>query len=106
MNSGPMPGSQNAQTEEILEKGPEEVSKALLNWRRATLEREKTESRVYLRLKAQNPDKTATELKYMLHDDLERYEAVLQEISFEAVFTSKEQTLLAAKKLASLRTAF
>lgn len=100
------PGQQNSQIEETLERSPDEVAKALFEWRRATLDRESLEARLYLRFKAQNPDITATELKARVNESDERYQAVLQEITLESTYNAKQETLLAAKKIASLRTAF
>ena len=92
--------------EQALESLPEEVSKALLNWRKATLDREKLEASIYLQYKAENEKATATDLKHMVNKSNARYEHVLAEISFESVFKLKEETLMARKKEASLRTAF
>lgn len=96
----------NSDLENALEILPEQVSRALLNWRKATLDREKLEGLLYIRLKAENADRTATELKALINSDQGRYEAVLAEISFESVFKLKEESLMAKKKEASLRTAF
>lgn len=96
----------NSSLEEALEKLPEEVARALLNFRKATLDRERLEANLYLTFKSQGPDLTATEIKAKVNASQERYEAVLAEIAFESVYTAKEQTLMAKKKEASLRTAF
>lgn len=101
-----IPGQQNIQLEEALEKLPEIVSQCLLNWRKATLDRERIEATLYLVFRGDNPERTATELKALINKSDERYEAVLAEISFESIYNAKNETLLAAKKLASLRTAF
>lgn len=91
---------------EQLSNLPEIVSQCLLNWRKATLDRERVEAKLYLQFKAEGAEKTATELKAMINDSDERYQAVLTEISFESVYNAKNEGLLAAKKLASLRTAY
>jgi hypothetical protein len=96
----------NSALEQALDKLPQEVSDALLQWRKATLDRERVESRIYSRLKMEDPSRTATEMKHLLNADQERYEAVLQEITFESVYKLKEESLMAKKKEASLRTAF
>jgi hypothetical protein len=100
------PGNNNAGIEKTLEDFPDIVAQALLRWRKSTLDREKVEAMLYLKFKAESGDRTATELRALINNSDERYEAVLQEISFESVYNAKNETLLAAKKLASLRTAF
>jgi hypothetical protein len=92
--------------EEALETLPEVVAQCLLNWRKATLDREKTEASLYLQFKGLDAGKTATEIKAMIHESKERYEAVLSEISCESVYTAKYETLLAMKHKARLREAF
>lgn len=99
------PGSNNSDIEAVLESGPEETAQALLNWRKSTLEREKIEAELYIEFKS-GGDRTATEIRALINKSQRRYEAVLEEITFESVYNAKNETLLSAKKLASLRTAF
>lgn len=96
----------NVDLEKALAEGPDLVAKALLDWRKATLDRERVEATLYGRFKAEDSERSATEIKYLIHNSQERYQAVLMEISCESVYNAKNETLLAAKKLASLRTAF
>lgn len=100
------PGSQNQHLEEQLETLPEIVGQALLQWRKSTLDRERLEASLYLKFKVEYPNSTATEIRAMVNANDERYSAVLTEASFESQYTIKLETLMAAKKLSSLRTAF
>lgn len=92
--------------EQSLEDGPERIKNALLQWRKASLEREKVESLAYLRIKTENPEATATELKFRLLSDPEREKAKMLEDIFEAEYRAIEETHLSNKKLAAMRTAF
>lgn len=95
----------NGHIESDLETLPDEVATALFNWRVATLDREKAEALLYARFKAED-DRTAVEVKSLINASPERYEAVLKEITAESDHTRLLERLLAAKKLASLRTAY
>lgn len=99
------PGSNNAQLEADLETLPDEVSTVLMNWRIATLNRERVESLLHARLRA-DTTRTMADIKSSINGDPDRYEAVLNEIKAEAEHTRLLERLLCAKKLASLRTAF
>lgn len=92
--------------EEGLSRLPAEVAQALLQWRKAQLDRERLEARISLRLRAEHPDATATEIKSLLHSTQERYDAVLQEATFESIYTAKYESLMALKKQCDFRTAF
>jgi len=95
----------NESLEKQLEELPDIVAKSLLNWRKSTLDRERAEANLYMQFKSEG-DRTATEIRALINRSQERYEACLAEISFESVYNAKLETLMAAKKLASLRTAF
>ena len=101
-----IPGQQNAEIEDALTRGPDELHDALFAWRKATLERERTESGLYTKFKGQDKGRTADEIKALVRADGERYAAVLVELTAEAEHTRVYERLLAAKKLAGLRTAF
>lgn len=98
--------SNNAGVENDLETLPDEVATALLAWRRSTLEREKTEALIYLRLKGENPDRTVGELKALVDSHDVRYSVRLKEAEEESGYQRLYERLLAAKRLANLRTAF
>ena len=101
-----IPGEQNSQLEEALERGPDEVADALELWRTATLNREKTEAILYLRFKGEDKERSATEIKALVHSDSLRYSDVLREIKAESGYERLYERLLANKKRADLRTAF
>ena len=101
-----MPLSNNSYLEQELEEGPERVSKALLNWRKASLEREKKEALLYLKFKGEDGKKTVNEIGALVDSCDERYDLKLLEAVCEAEYHRVLEKLLAAKKLADLRTAF
>jgi hypothetical protein len=96
----------NVDIEASLQELPDVVAKCLLNWRKATLDRERLEATLYLNFKAEWENLTATELKAKVNASQERYEACLSEVSMESIYQAKNETLLSMKKLAGLRTAF
>jgi hypothetical protein len=92
--------------EKQLTELPDLVAQCLLDWRTSTLERERIEAKLYLGIKAKYPDEKAADIKARLNESDERYRAVLLEITQESIYNAKLETLMAAKKLASLRTAY
>lgn len=100
----------NSEIEKDLAEYPDKVADALEAWRTATAEKEKVEAMAYLRLKgaseAQEIERTVVELKAMTKQDDEVFQAVLKELKAEAQYIRLNEKLMAAKKLASLRTAY
>ena len=96
----------NIPLENDLEKLPDLVSQALIQWRTATLDREKCEALLYVKFHGEDLERTATEIKALIHADSERYMMVLNEIKSEANYNFLYEKLMSAKKIASLRTAF
>lgn len=94
--------------EQVLSDLPEKVASKLEAWRMSTLNREKTEAILYLRFKGatDGQKRTSDEIKAMIREDGERYQAVLAEIKAESAYNLANETLMCAKKKASLRTAF
>lgn len=92
--------------ETILDNYPEAVAKAKAQWQKAGLDREKVEAGLFIRYRLENPQSTATEIKALINNSNDRYEAVLQEISFEMAYNALYETLMAAKVDAKLRTAY
>lgn len=92
--------------EVIFETYPELVAEAKEQWQKATLDREIVESALYMKFKHLDLDRSATELKHLVNADPLRRDAVLVENSFERQYNAKYETLLCAKKDASLRTAY
>ncbi len=92
--------------ESQLDSLPDEVASALEAWRTATLDRERKEALLYAQFKGEDKERSATEIKAMVHADDGRYKTVLAEIASEANYIRIYERLLSVKKRASLRTAF
>jgi len=100
------PGAGNAQTEKDLSEGPDLVADSLFKWRKATIEREKTDALLFLQFKADGEKRTGDEIKAMVRADGGHYKAALDEAIAESEYTRLLERLYSAKKAASLRTAF
>ena len=100
------PGQRNMEVMEALEEGPDKVADALLEWRKASLIRERKEAMLYLQFKSAEGKRTAGEIEAMVDADDERYTLRLQEAMKESEYHRFLEKLLAAKKMADLRTAF
>lgn len=96
----------NLDLEAALETLPDEVAKAQEQWHIFSLDREKMEALLYARFKGEDKDRSATEIKALVHADGDRYNAVLAEIKAEANYIRVYERLLSIKKRASLRSAF
>ena len=70
-----------------------------------TLEREKCEALLFLKFRA-GEKRTVDEIKALVRSDGGRYQAVLNELTAESEYTRLYERLLAAKRRASLRTAY
>lgn len=101
-----IPGSQNADIEKVLLTYPELVGKALLDWRKAELDRQKAEAEICAEIRVKNPDMNSTQVKELLHASQRRYEICLVEIASESHYTTLNETLLSMKRLAGLRESF
>jgi hypothetical protein len=96
----------NTDLEDKLGSLPDAVATALLKWRKCTLERERVEAVLYLQYRAGIEKRTTDEIKALVRQDGGRYQAVLDEAIAESDYTRIHEGLLAAKKEASMRTAF
>lgn len=96
----------NQDVEKALTDLPEEVARLKEKWRLATLERERLEAILYLKFKAEEGKQTSDEIKSRVRADEERYQSMLREITAEALYDQKYETLMSAKKLCSLRVAY
>jgi hypothetical protein len=97
----------NLSLEEDLDKLPDIVATKLLDWRKATLLREKEEALLYMEFKASGKEKrTVNEIEALVHSSDRRFNAVLKEATAESDYIRHHERLLAKKKLADLRTAF
>ena len=94
------------QIEDHLDKLPDAVADALSAWRIATLQREKIEAMLHLRLKAGEEKLSVGDMKAAINNNQERYDMMLKEILAESEYNRLYEKLLSAKKRASLRTAF
>ena len=99
-------GILNDDLDKSLEDLPDKVADALEAWRRATLEREKTEALLHLRFKADEVKHTQDDLKAFIRASEERFEACLTELKAEAAYERLYERLLSFKKRADLRTAY
>jgi hypothetical protein len=96
----------NVDLEHQLEVLPDLIADELIKWRTATLEREKMEALLYLRFKGEDKDRSATEIKALIHSNNDRYNFVLEEVKAEANYDRLYERLMGVKKLADLRTAY
>lgn len=94
------------QIEDQLDTLPDQVADALSAWRIATLQREKIEAMLHLRLKAGEEKLSVGDMKAAINNNQERYDMMLKEILAETEYQRLYEKLLSAKKRASLRTAF
>lgn len=94
--------------EEDLASLPDKVADALGKWRFKAADKKREAARLLLTFKAQHAGEglTMTELKAMVQNDQGYYQICLDEIMEESRYIRTLERLLAAKKLASLRTAF
>lgn len=94
--------------EVILSVYPDEIADALQAMKEAELEFKRISGRRYMEFKAIHAAEkpTETHLKSMVVNDGEVYAAQMELIKAEAKHQRLYETLLSAKKLASLRTAF
>lgn len=91
--------------EEDLNNFPDKVASALEGWRIATLDREKREALLYAQFKGEDKERTATEIRSLIHSSEERYQAVLLEIKSEAEYTRLYEKLMGIKKIAQMKIA-
>lgn len=107
MFTADMPGA-SPTIEEELKDLPDRVADALGKWRFKTADKKREAARLLLTFKAQHAGEglTMTELKAMVQNDQGYYQICLDEIMEESRYIRTLERLLAAKKLASLRSAF
>jgi hypothetical protein len=100
------PGTERGDLEEALATLPDRVADALLIWRTATAAKKKLVGDLFVKMKSVHSDMSSTEIKTRISASKELFEAEMKEVSAEAEHTRLNERLMAAKKLASLRTAF
>lgn len=99
----------DAEIIEVLGKYPDKTADALEKWKRATLERKRVGSKLYLELKAKaagGEKTTVKELEMMVESNDEHYKMCLDEIMAESDYQKCYEKLMSAKKMASIRAAF
>lgn len=100
----------NIQIEEALEKLPDEVADALLVWRRATIERETVEARLFVEKKryAMSGGGPSGDdfIKALVRCEDSRKIACECEAAGEAIWSRKYERLLGLKRASAIRTAF
>lgn len=86
-----------SELEELLDKLPDEVALAEKQYLKARADKEQLFSKIKIRLRAENPGKTESEIKDMATVSDEYYPAVLQEIAFRETWKAREETLRVKK---------
>lgn len=94
-----------AEIEERLSTLPDLVADAFIKWQNHKEEREMTEAKFCIELKASDPDKTATDLKLAAKANDELYKMRLQEILLEGEYMRLYERHLSNKKRADMRSA-
>jgi len=101
------PGSQNEGLEEKLQSLPDSISIALKTWRKATLDKKKLHAEKYMEFRVGSMGKRMVgEIEAMIDRDGDYYAACLNEASAESEYKRLNESLMAEKALARLRTAF
>lgn len=107
MNGNPLQaGSNNSQIEKDLEELPDKVADALEKWKITTLDRQRSEAMIYIRLKGDGTKRTTDEIKAHISVSPDAYNMNLLEIQAEAEYIRLYERLMSAKKLSGLRTAY
>lgn len=106
MKPQPQPGTERGDLEHDLDQLPDLVSRALFSWRKATADRERKLAVTYLKYRGDGEKRTVNEIEAMVDKDDECYQSKLNEAVCEAEYTRLLEKLYAAKRLASLRTAY
>ncbi len=91
--------------EEELDRGPDLVAEAQKKWEMATLKRQETEALLYAKLKLENPDISATGIKYMIQASDARSGAVEFEVLMKSEYSRLYERHLSNKLKARLRVA-
>jgi hypothetical protein len=92
--------------EETLLELPERIQKALMNWEEAILKLEEKEAKLFLEFKEEDPSRLPGEIKARIALNKERHDLRMMESTAKANYKAVYETLMAAKRRASLRTAF
>jgi len=98
----------NAEIEEAMETLPDIVGDALYNFKAAMIDKENLCAKTFLEFKARSAGEkiTVAEIEAMVKADVDCYKAALNEVEKESEYTKWNEKLMAAKKMAAMRTAF
>lgn len=98
----------NAEIEAAMETLPDVVGDALYNFKSAIIDKERLCAKTFLEFKARSAGEkiTVAEIEAMVKADVDCYKAALHEVERESEYVKWNEKLMAAKKLASLRSAF
>lgn len=98
----------NAEIESAMETLPDIVADALYNFKTAIIDKERICAKTFLEFKARSVGEkiTVAEIDAMVKSDVDCYKAALLEVERESAYVKWNEKLMAAKKLASMRTAF
>lgn len=93
---------------EILDTYPDKVADAQKFWKAKESGLKHERARVYLDFKAKlvGSEPTQGDLKAMVENDMGIYKLALECVTAESEYTRLMEKLMAAKRLASMRTAF
>lgn len=94
-----MSGGTNSELGQDIEDGPDAVSKALEQWRLATLKRKKKHAMLYIYFFGEDPARKATFIKALIENHDEYYNLILDEAAAEREYIRLYEKLLSAKKL-------
>jgi hypothetical protein len=98
----------NAEIEAAMETLPDIVGDALYNFKTAIIDKERLCAKTFLEIKARSAGEkiTVAEIEAMVKADVDCYKAALNEVEKESEYTKWNEKLMAAKKMAAMRTAF
>lgn len=99
----------DAEIVQVLGEYPDKTASALERWKKATLERQRYASKLYLETKARaasGEKVTVKELEMIVEANDGHYSLCLEEIVAEAEHMRLYEKLMAAKKMASIRAGF
>lgn len=92
--------------EESLNQLPDLVADSLLEWRKATIDRQKILAVTYLKFRGELEKRTVSEIEAMVDKDDACYKAKLDEAVKEAEHTRLLERLYAVKRTLAARAAF
>lgn len=100
----------NENLEHDLDRGPEAIKKALIEWRTATHNRKKQEGLLFANFKGQalleGKEISATEIKHLTICDPKMADLIIAEIEAEAEYQRVYEKHLGNKRKAGIRTAY